>query len=289
MVVLGRFAFAMVMLCCGVQRAEASCAIALGGDAAAIERVRSELDGFADDGSSCLPLWVQCQSIGDQIEIDLHDGVGRSSLRLFASPGGAAAFIISWSRRPLLAAPAASDRLAPPSATPPRAVAADRSIFPDLGWQPALGAGYVASTGDLHSWGTITGSLTWDWGILRVGPAVRGIIGGVSGSDSAEAQVMLGVDRRVSRRFTEFYELTIGRTIVGESTNFRDLGYGTMGVRGTLRTALRWRLPASLELEAALGYDLVRRVDGSSTLSLSADPSLFAGFVHLDLGMRWVP
>jgi hypothetical protein len=290
MAALRPFVVAMaVMTCCAVERAQASCAITLEGDTEVVERVRRELGIFADDGSSCLALWVQCRSNGSQLEIDLHDELGRSSLHLFASAAGAAAFIISWSRRPLLPRPASIDRLAPPGTTTSRPAAASTPLWQDQPWHPELALGYVVASGPLHNWGTVTASLTRRSGLLGYGVAVRGIIGGVTGSASGDAEVMVGAGDALSERFTARCELVIGSTLAADAT-IHDLGYGTRGIRGTLRGMIGWPITASLVLEAGLGYDLVRRVDESSpTVSLSNNRDLFAGFAHLDLGIRWVP
>jgi hypothetical protein len=102
------------------------CPISIDGDAVAA-RVRDELLGFAGPGGEhCMPLTVACTQEQEQVVVDFTDEFGRHVERRFDSPAGAAAFLISWSRRPVLAEFAA----------PQRPATAAR-------WQPAAGFALV--------------------------------------------------------------------------------------------------------------------------------------------------
>lgn len=107
------------------------CPISVDGDAVAAQ-VRDELHGFAGPGGEhCMPLTVACTQEQEQVVVDFTDEFGRHVERRFESPAGAAAFLISWSRRPVLAELAA----------PKQPATAAR-------WQPAAGFALVNLNGD---------------------------------------------------------------------------------------------------------------------------------------------
>jgi len=111
-----------VVLCSAPSAARASCAIDLEGDPDVIARIHAPLLAFGDDSVTCVDVRVLCSRDVDDIVLDLRDQLGRSVQRRFLTPDGAAAFLISWSRRPL---PHAGTGLEP--SAPPTTVAAPMS------------------------------------------------------------------------------------------------------------------------------------------------------------------
>ena len=291
-------ALAMAMALCA-RDARASCAIALEGDAAVVERVRSELRGFDDDAAACVALWVQCRQSGDQLEIDVHDELGRSALHLFASADGAAAFLVSWSRRPVDAGPGGSPSTAAgpgddPGATPdaiaryapgdtaPRSQLAPAS--PD-GWHAELGLDYLATSALHIHWGAATAALMMHAGIWRYGADVVGMTGGRIGNFAAETEARFGVEFPLSRRISAAAAVVGGEMIVGGDDAGRDVraDYSSGTLRGGLRAGVLWQATAPIALAVLWGTDLVW---------LAAQPptgTMLVNVSHLALGMRWVP
>ena len=279
--------------------ARASCAIALEGDAAVVERVRSELRGFDDDAAACVALWVQCRQSGDQLEIDVHDELGRSALHLFASADGAAAFLVSWSRRPVGAGPGGSPSTAAgpgvdPGATPdaiaryapgdtaPRS--APEPASPD-GWHAEFGLDYLATSALHIHWGAATAALMMHKGIWRYGADVVGMTGGRIGNFAAEAEARFGVEFPLSPRIAAAAGVVGGEMIVGGDDAGRDVraDYSSGTLRGGLRAGVLWQVTAPVALAVLWGSDLVW---------LAAQPptgTMLVNVSHLALGMRWMP
>lgn len=269
-------------LCAGP--VHASCAIAFEGDAAVIARVRAELGSFADDGSACVALWVQCQQNGDQVQIDLHDELGRSALHLFASAVGAAAFLVSWSRRPVEAGPdapgaAAATARQAPGDTAQRPIPASEARD---GWRAEFSLDYLATSGLHPSWGTLGAALTYRTGIWRYGAGVTGLTVAYIGSFAAEASATLGVAVPLSPRLVATGGVVAGDTIVANYTS-DELDYGTAGRRFGARAGALWQVTAPVAIAVTWGYDL---------LWLSVPPTsgggTFGSVRHLGLGLRWV-
>lgn len=111
-----------VVLCGATSVARAACEVRLDGDPEVIAPVRQAIDGFGDDGATCVDLRALCSRDDAAIVVDLQDQLGRSVQRRFTTPEGAAAFLVSWSRRSL---PQTGTGLEPsdplPRAAPPRA------------------------------------------------------------------------------------------------------------------------------------------------------------------------
>ena len=121
---------ALALCWCAARTAHASCAMAIDGDPDAVTDIEAALYSFGQDEVPCVAVRVLCSRDANQFVVDLHDQLGRSVQRRFLTAAGAAAFVISWSRRPLpqdgtgltlLAppAPAAPPTLARPLAPPP--------------------------------------------------------------------------------------------------------------------------------------------------------------------------
>lgn len=269
-------AVAAVALCATARRAEAGCLITLDGDAEVVDRVRAELGDFSS-GGPCVAVWARCRRTGDQLEIDLHDELGRSALHLFRSAGGAAAFLISWSRRPLddLGAPAPPGLVAP--RPPPGPAAAPDSPAPP--WHPEISLDYVAASGVATQWGTLTAAVMKSSQIWRYGTDLRAITGTLLGNLVIEAEAAFGVQTALQPRITASGELVVGDAIAARGgTDSLGPTYGTDGVRGELRAGVVWQVSDPVGLELRWGYAVLRSPLGG-----------LARVSHVALGLRWLP
>jgi hypothetical protein len=278
-------AVATAVVCGLAGHAEASCPIALDGDAAAVDGVRAELRRFGDGEPPCVALWVQCRQTGNQLEVDLRDELGRSSLHLFASAAGAAAFLVSWSRRPLPElGPSTTDASAPPGLVAPRSppgeVAATDSQ--DAAWHPEISLDYVAGSGTRQQWGTLAVALMKSSGIWRYGGDVRGLTSTLVSNAIIEPEIAFGVHTALTPRVAASGEVVAGDLVVvrGDLFDAPDTvaDHGTAGVRAGLRAGVLWQALAALGVEVRWGYDVVRSPHGG-----------LADVSHVALGLRWLP
>ena len=293
----------IVVIAATAGRARASCAITLDGDAGAVAQVGAELEAFPDDSAPCLALWAQCRRTGDQLEIDLHDELGRSSFHLFASPAGAAAFLVSWSRRPLSGETAASPPLAPPGAIAARAPAAvPPAPSRARPWHLELGASYArisrsginasqslpdgtsVAVAPRSTWMTISAALVRRSELVRYGAALRAISSNLR-DPTAEADAIVGVALPVSDQVSVLGDLAAGATFNFGSARDYDYDYDAVGLRARLRGALGWQLVRSLQLEVGVAYDLVRQIGSIPPTTLGGTTILFG---QLELGLRWI-
>lgn len=269
--------FAVAALCAPVARAHASCSITLDGDAEVVDRVRAELGEFAD-GGACVAVWARCRQTGDQVEVDLHDELGRSSLHLFMSADGAAAFLVSWSRRPL------PDRApgAPPRLVEPRSSATPAPAPQDGRWRPEISVAYVAANGDHPTWETATAEIRKVAGFWRYGGGARVIAGSDGGTITVEVEAALGVQIALSPRVTAIGELFAGDGVVALSPRAgSEATYGDGGTRVGVRAGIVWQFSDPFGLELQWGYDV--------TNSWYPAPSAWARPSHIGLGVRWLP
>jgi hypothetical protein len=278
-------AVAAVVLCGLAGHAEASCPIALDGDAAAVDGVRAELHRFGDGEPPCVALWVQCRQNGNQLEVDLRDELGRSSLHLFASAAGAAAFLVSWSRRPLPArGPAATDASAPPGLVAPRSPPGEVATpdAQDGAWHPEISLDYVAGTGLRRQWGTLTVAVMKSSGIWRYGGDVRGLTSTLVSNAIVEPELAFGVHHALTPQVAASGEVVAGDLVVvrGDEIDAPDsvADHGIGGVRAGLRAGVLWQVLAPLGVEVRWGYDIVRSPHGG-----------LADVSHVALGLRWLP
>jgi hypothetical protein len=270
-------------LCAMTRHAEASCPIALDGDPAVVDRIRAELDSFGDSAPPCVALWVQCRQNGAELEIDLHDELGRSSLHLFASADGAAAFLVSWSRRPLvdLAAPTPPEQAAPPGLVAPRPVpaAAAAPVARDERWHPEISLDYLAATGFSNQFGVATALVMKRSQIWRYGVGVSGFTGTIFGTITLEAEAVFGFQTELGSRVTAISELVVGDAVIARgSANSFGVDYGTDGGRAGVRGGVLWQVFDPIGLEAAWGYDVLASPGGA-----------YIRMSHVALGLRWLP
>ncbi len=104
---------------CPTRTAHASCAMAIDGDPDAVTDIEAALYSFGQDEVPCVAVRVLCSRDADQFVVDLHDQLGRAVQRRFSTAAGAAAFVISWSRRPLPQDGTQLTQLAPAAPAPP--------------------------------------------------------------------------------------------------------------------------------------------------------------------------
>jgi hypothetical protein len=201
-----------VVLCSAPSAAHASCTIDLEGDPDVIARIHDPLLAFGDDSVACVDVRVLCSRDVDDIVLDLRDQLGRSVQRRFLTPDGAAAFLISWSRRPLphagtgleptapptTVAPPVSNAAAPPrpAPPPPRVAAAaappsmqaevpdDASLRSLRGLAPEVRTAYIAAPFGSPSLDGLAGlvevAALFQHGAWRYGANVRAITASVS-------------------------------------------------------------------------------------------------------------
>jgi len=274
-------AVAAAALCAMTRRADAGCPIALDGDAEVVDRVRAELGSFGDGGPPCVAVWVQCRRNGMELEIDLRDELGRSSLHLFASADGAAAFLVSWSRRPLvdLDAPTPPGRVVAPGlvAPPPTPVAAP--LAHDESWHPEISLDYLAATGVSNQFGVATALVMKRSQIWRYGAGVSAFSGTVLGYLTLEAEALFGVQTDLGSRVTASAELIVGDAVIARGgENAFGVDYGTDGARAGVRGGVLWQVFDPIGVELAWGYDV-----------LAAPIGGLVRMSHIALGLRWLP
>lgn len=273
-------AVAAAALCAMARLAEAGCPIALDGDAEVVDRVRAELGSFGDDGPSCVALWVRCRQNGAELEIDLHDELGRSSLHLFASADGAAAFLVSWSRRPLLdlEAPTPPGLVAPRRPPTPNPAAAPDAQDPS--WHPEIGLDYIiASSQYTANWGALDLAMMNRTGPWRYGGDLRAITGGHVGTHFAiEPEIAFGI-QLAARQLTATGEIALG-DIFTPRGNLDDFStnYSDAGPRAGLRSTVVWQATAPVGVVLQWGYELLAKTGGG-----------VLGMDHIGLGLRWLP
>jgi hypothetical protein len=283
-----KIAVALAALC-GTARAERTCAIEIDGDAALAAQVRAELQLFADDDTPCVAIRVACRDAGEQLVIELRDELGRSSQQTFTSPGGVAAFIVSWSRRPLLrtavppVATSAATSVSAPALTAPSLTAPIAATRPDdAGWRAELGLMYVQASGRDSTWGVLAASLVRRIGIWRYGGAVRALTGGYLGYVTSDGELTFGVERH-REGFDVRAELIGGRSLVQFSSDADFTDYGSIGPHVGVRGTMAWWVDRSIAIEVSVGYDLARQRDPFD--EYGREP--IVPHNHFGAGVRW--
>jgi hypothetical protein len=272
------FAFAAVL--CAAGGARASCPVALDGDPALVEQVRTELAAFGDDGTPCVPLSAQCRRHGDVLEVAVSDASGRSAQRTFASTAGAAAFIVSWSLHPPTDL-GVTQRPAAPAIT-------TAAALPDRAWHPEVALGYLGTSGIDRSWATLAASIDKRIEHLRVGGGLRALAGNPISVANIDLELRVGGVWDLATRWSLRAEATGARTLLTVSSKMPSVeGYGAEGFRGGLRALVAWQPEGPVGFEIGAGYDWMRTVSPEDTGTFGHGPA--AGFWRLDVGVRWVP
>jgi hypothetical protein len=258
----------------------ASCALVLGGDAETVARIEAALSAFPDDPTACVAVRAMCDRTGGEITLELQDEIGRSAHRTFASPDGAAAFLISWSRRPLL-------DLAPIE------IATDPPLDPLRGefhfvYLPPLG-GSQASV-------TTMAAVVRHSGLWRYGGDLR--LRGAPMRDDTTAIVWIATDAELTVGLEHTWDdrlLARGELVGGASyatvVSLADVpGASTMAVHAGLRATGAARLTSSIWLEAALGLDVQAGQTHEEVRPFDMAPANpFLHPLRLEIGLLWAP
>jgi len=267
-----------------VGSARASCPVTLDGDPDVAAQITAELAQFSDDSSPCVALRVACTVNDGGVTIDLRDELGGAAVRTFESAGGAAAFVISWSRRPMLARASALASVA----TAPIAPASER--WPSQPWHGELALSAVYASGGRSTWGLASLSLIRKLAWFRAGLALRLLFSdGSPWSDDAELTV--GAAEQLTRDTGVRIELVAARSLVKLVKQTEDdyrHDWGQAAIRAGARATFTWRLITAVTVELSGSYDAVR-----NELDYLGQAHLFGsgetrGFAHFDLGVRWV-
>jgi hypothetical protein len=271
--------------------AVADCAVELDGDPAVTAPIRIELGGYGSASGSCIAVHAACRGDGGEVQIELRDELGRTSQRWFASAGGAAAFIVSWSRRPLAGAAPGMDIGAGPGATAPSAAPMTPTPTRDKPWHPEVDLGYVNSSNMISGWAFAGAAVMRQSGIWRYGVTLRGI---TEVSDlsylAIEGLAVIGVTSPIMPRWSLGLDVAAGGTLARAGEQAQG-DYGAKGPRVAVRASLGWQLIPPIELQLALGFDVMHR---SQAVPIGPTDQLMhyedtMGFAHLDVAMRWLP
>ena len=281
-------AAAVLMYCADLARA--SCAVALDGDTETVARIELALAAFPDDPTACVALRVICDRRRGEITVELQDELGRSAHRSFASPDGAAAFLISWSRRPLAFDAAALARSTdPPPAEPP----------PDpLGGEFRFT--YLRAVGGEQAATSATAAVVRRDGIWRYGGDLRLVAAPARYDDmlpvlwvASDVEATAGIELGWLDRVRLRGELAGGAgyaTLLALSSSSAPSSR-TVGVHAGLRASVASRLASAIWLEAGIGWDPVqaysRRRDPDPLGEPPPDP--FGHPLRLEVGLQWAP
>lgn len=264
--------------------AAADCPVQLDGDPAVTAPIRSEVLGYGDASAPCVAVRVECRGDGTEVEIELRDELGRTSQRWFASPGGAAAFIVSWSRRPISgmapgAAPAAGRGVTTsvaPGASRPTAPAVDRP------WHPEIDMTYMNSAERAAGWAVPSIALIRQTGLWRYGGGARALVE-VRDPEYVvfEGFAALGLTGELEPRSTLNLDVLTGGSFgrIG-ARGTSDSGDALGSPRASVRASYGWRALPALELQLAFALDVMVRANPISKP---------AAFSHIDVTMRWLP
>lgn len=295
---------AAVLACGAAEVADASCALALEGDEPTVVRIRAALDAFGafdDDDTACVALRAVCGRDDGEITLELHDALGRVAQRRFSRAEGAAAFLMSWSRRPRLIDGAAIPRgAAPAGVATATAAAAPHGPAPGDGLHGELHLAYIVALDSDRQWLTAMGALVQRRGIWRYGadlrvigaPVVRFAGTGVPFSP----WIWLGFDAEATfgAVWTPRDDLMVrgevggGAAYVTMLTSSGDPNFQTQGLRGGLRGAVSRHLASALWLEVGAGWDVLRQYGSRPVLSpFGPDPIYHQ--LHFEIGLQWSP
>lgn len=291
---------AVLVALAAIRPARAGCPITVRGSAEVARAVSAELQAFPADDLPCVPLVVRCVAGPEGIDIELRDTLGGIAQRSFATPGGVAAFLLSWSRRPVAGPPGAAPVVPPPRvAARPAAVASARTASdmaprdPQRGWHAEVGAGGMlagALMGHLHV-GALHAQANWD-----IGFQLRGELGTAAetyyadGSSPKRMHLASHLDLVFRRRNVLpciNVAATVGGFLVTRHTDEADQIVAERSSQGmSMATRAELDLPAvkHVEIVLGLGLELFDRIGGSPIFGTDTQPSLSA---ELDFGIRW--
>jgi len=282
---------ALVGLALGHARAQAACPVRIDGDPDVAAQITAELAQFPDDSSPCVALHVTCTASAGGLTIDLSDELGGAAIRTFESAGGAAAFMISWSRRPMSAS--GLGVTAAPSAvlaaTPAAPVGLPWTRWTSQPWHGELAASAVLSSGDSGIWQLMTASLLRQIAWFRFGAALR-MITSVSQGWTSHVEVTVGATQHLSPELGVRLELVGSRSLFQlRDDSYQGIFWNVMAVRAGARATLAWSIWPALAIELSGGYEGVRAVKGDYGTDEERlfGSGILRGFGHVNLGLRW--
>lgn len=291
-----RLACTAAIASAGARPARADCGVTLEGDPEVLAAIRIELAGFPDQpGDECVAVEVTCRAVDGRVALALRDELGRSQLRVFASPAGAAAFVISWSRRPRVPlGPLGPLEAGHERALPEAKVVGDLRPETDRGgWRPEVEFGLVLVPRqymDMKRFIVLQPSLIRRRGPWRYGVSLRALSNRES-SDywylAVEALGTVGVERSWRHAIYARGELTAGPAVLGATVSGPPLEYVGAGVVAGGRAVLGARFgPFAFELGA--GFHAIEPVGPVGSADPFGENTSFT-HTHLDAGIRWVP
>lgn len=292
---MARHRLAAVAVACAIaslaRPARASCALALDGDAPTVAAIRAALAGFAGDDAGCIALRAEAERDGAEIRLEISDELGRTARRRFLGPAGAAAFLISWSQRPLWFA-----GLTAPGVTAP-VMPAPRPPVPDAAaWSGEFHLAYIRAFDSERYWVTSMAALIRRRGIWRYGGDVRTTVSPLLPSDDfgidgtiwlgLEAEGTFGAAWAASDRLQLRGEVAAGGAYLG-IVRSNKLDQTIPGVRGGVRGTLALRLVRDLWLEFVPAWDAIYQI-GDVPLSRPFGNFRLYQQVHFDFGLAWI-
>jgi hypothetical protein len=238
---------------------------------------------------------VVCTSEAGKIALDLEDPLGGAAHRWFSSLEGAAAFLVSWSRRPLPQDGTDLERIASPGATSPTGAAAG-----DDRWRGEFRLAYSGGPFVRGWWGAAEGAAVRHHGIWRYGAATRVMSSSVTQlffSDGQDVDVLLGLEVEAvagvewrSGRFMLRNEVAAGGAYLTAHSQQGALHFQTAGPRAGVRASLGLELAPTLWLDLSGGWDVLQQAIGDrSGLDHVLDSDPIIDQMHLEIGLLWAP
>lgn len=294
--VMSRPLFVLALLALGARRAEATprCPIELRGDPEVAAQIVAELDAFPDDGSPCVALAIACSARDGALVLALQDAIGGEAQRTFASAAGAAAFLISWSRRPVIV-----DNTDSAPATAVVATSAAPSAAPAAGWRVELGLG-MAITGHNET-SALQVVVARDATDHKLGLGARALTGWVrdeinfNGVDGlyyerpidvgGQLFATYGYQRSPAPHVRFHLDFEAGGSILVQDTPENSLQLNGIGLYGGARVGLGVHAYA-MELYAGAGVDALYQLPVKIERSPFGLGTVY-GYPHFDVALRW--
>lgn len=273
-----------------------ACPIELAGDPVATAAIGRELARFGGDAGPCLALVVQCRLADGALTLELRDELDGRATRTFESPAGAAAFLVSWSRRPLAATREHQVAPPPPSPSPPSLSAP----APHPGWRNEVAlAGILAPTNYAGAVQVLRARTVAE---RQLGFGARALLAEqrddvvdadghehTAGTTYVGLQVLAlyGFDYAPVARGRLHGHVEAGASFVTHLEQSQVILAG-LGPHAGVQLGAALQVSDALELELGIGVDLLLQ----RTLDLAENPfgpSNVYGFGHLHALLRWLP
>lgn len=293
-----RIAYAVAVLLCA-RRAWAAprCPIELRGEPEVTAPIVAELATFADDGSPCVALAITCSARDGALVIALRDAFGGEAQRAFETPAGAAAFLVSWSRRPIMLVAGTDRAPAATVAAPPPVVVAPREPRVEA-WRIEVALGGILTdrnaTVGLHVMAKRVAPDHWRGlgaRVLTAGSRDE-VIDASNGwyyerpiDVGGQVFAAYGFHGAPLRHVRLHLDFEVGGSILTQDTPDNSLQLNGMGLYAGMRAGIGVNT-RYVELDLAAGLDALVQ------LPVALDHSPFGtgtvyGYPHLDLVLRW--